>query len=151
MRANYFIGSGVLSTFLLFAVLFIGAIIFNIQRGALIVNGFIFYGQIGLIAVTGWLITWCMKAILQAVQTLETQWNHLRMLHTVKFNCPRDEELESQLGIVTDLIKENDRPPKVFDTIPLNRAFASVMGTLFASSLGTALYLFLGVPQATDV
>lgn len=142
MRANYYIGSGVLSTFLVMTVLCIGGLMFNVYRGALIRDGAPYYGSVPMIALTCWLVSWCMSCILCAVQTQDTQWQHLKMLYQLRFTTGSD-NITPALDVVQKLIEDNDQAPKVFDTIPLNRVFFnSVAAVFFSAGTGIAWLFF---------
>ena len=120
MRANYYCGSGVLSSFLLAQAISLFMIGWNSWR--LGSNALIYYGTLLLLLFTAFLVPWCMSAILKAVHTLEVQHGHLRMLRRLKFNkMHKDPKIIEKMDSLIELIQENDKPPKIFDTIPLNR------------------------------
>ena len=128
MRANYYNGSGVLSSFLLTTIFALTGIAWNAWRiGNKILQH---YGSLLLLMFIFYMVPWCMSAILKAIHTLEVQSGHMRMLRRLKFNkMDKDEAIINKIDTLIELIEENDKPPKIFDTIPLNRVTFNLVGT----------------------
>jgi hypothetical protein len=93
---------------------------------------------------TFFLMPWIMSAMLKAIHTLEVQGGHLRMLRRLKFSkMDKDPEIIEKINTLIALIEENDKPPKIFDTIPLNRVTFNIFGTFFSTGLGIVGYFMI--------